>query len=234
MACSPTVATLSSPAARAAGTMPRDTARAATASRVTTFMRGILLPKNIDPTRQGGCRQAQGALCFSEDRVLPARSRHAAPCPPARRLAAAPAGGLRGDDREHQRTPGQVLPAQGQDRRAHRTDAVLAPRDAARGGRWPGTAPAGPLRGPDRGGDRRLGAHRGRLRARGERRGRDALRRARRRAHRAPAGGAPPPPPFVCCPGGASAPPPGGGAAGRAGPPPPPPRGSGAAASTPR
>src|SRR2546427_3147848 len=190
MACSPTVATLPSPAARAAGTMPRDTARAATASGVTTVMRGILLPKKIDPTRQGGCRQAQGALCFSEDRVLPARSRHAAPCPPARRLAAAPAGGLRGDDREHQRTPGQVLPAQGQDRRAHRTDAVLAPRDAARGGRWPGTAPAGPLRGPDRGGDRRLGAHRGRLRARGERRGRDALRRARRRAYRAPAGAA--------------------------------------------
>src|SRR5260370_7207640 len=127
MAAWATVGTLPSPAARAGARMGRDTARAATASGVTTFMRGNPPSKKIDPTSQGGCRQAQGALCFSEDRVLPARSRHAAPCPPARRLAAAPAGGLRGDDREHQRTPGQRLPTQGQDPAPPPTDAVPAP-----------------------------------------------------------------------------------------------------------
>src|SRR2546428_11577400 len=199
MACSPTVATLPSSAARTAGTMPRDTARTATTSGVAAFMRRSSFSKTVNLRGRTGDVKQRGALCFSRDRVLPARSRHAAPRLPARRLAGAPARGLRAVDREHQRTPGQILPAPGQDRRADRADAVPAARDTARGGRRRGAAPAGPLRGPRGGGDRRLGAHRGHLRARGERRGRDALRCARRRAHRAPRGAALPRPHVGAC-----------------------------------
>src|SRR5207247_6972848 len=135
MACPPTLAALPSSAARIAGTMPRDAARTATASGLTAFMRRSSFSKTVKLRGGTGDVKRRGALCFSRDRVLPARSRHAAPRLPARRLAGAPARGLRAVDRGHQRTPRQVLPAPGQDRRAHRADAVLAPRVAAAGDR---------------------------------------------------------------------------------------------------